>query len=90
MADIQITCITLSGGKSHEHITHVGNPSGRSPVADIIAWINNRTHTFYVIDPRTGKRAQVGVVNPTSGKPYIRTYADGVWGDNLLSLPLCS
>jgi hypothetical protein len=29
--------------------------------------------------------AQVGVVNGTP--PYLRTYADGVWTNNLLSLP---
>lgn len=29
----------------------------------------------------------VGVVKPSNGEPYLRTYANGVWTDNLLSLP---
>jgi hypothetical protein len=29
----------------------------------------------------------VGVVRPENRPPYIRTYADGVWTDNLLALP---
>ena len=35
-----------------------------------------------------GKRANVGVVNGPNGK-YVRTYADGVWNDNLLALYEC-
>ena len=42
-----------------------------------------------VIDPRTGKRADVGVVRQNGRPPYLRTYADGVWNDNLLSLNQC-
>lgn len=92
MADVQITCITKSiphGG--HEHITHVGNPSvpWKLTVSDVIKSIDARTNTFYVKDPRTGKRADVGVVRPTGRPAYIRTYADRIWNDNLLALPQC-
>jgi hypothetical protein len=95
MADYQITCITKSlpyGG--YEHITHVGNQQHISnawklPVAVIVNQIDTKTNTFYVLDSRTGKTATVGVVRPTHGQPYLRTYADGVWNDNLLSLPQC-
>jgi len=93
MADVRITCITKSvshGG--HEHITHVGNPAGnwRWPVSDVITSIENRSNTFYVLDPRTGKRADVGVMRPTGHRPYIRTHADGVWNDNLLAQSQCA
>ncbi|MCS5881747.1 DUF3892 domain-containing protein [Klebsiella variicola subsp. variicola] len=37
-----------------------------------------------------GNVAYVGVVDPgNGGAKYIRTYADGKWSDNLLSLPSC-
>lgn len=95
MADVRITCITKSipqGG--HQHITHVGNPQATGggwkwPVAQVIESIDAKSNTFYVMDGRTGKRANVGVVRPENGRPYLRTYADGVWTDNLLSLPSC-
>ena len=92
MAHCRITCITKShpnGG--HEHITHAGNPAAgwNLPVDEIIRGIENKTNTFYVHDDRTGKQAEVNVVHPQGRRPYIRTYADGVWTDNLLSLNAC-
>lgn len=35
-----------------------------------------------------GTRANVGVVDGPRG-PYVRTYADGKWNDNLLALVEC-
>ena len=51
------------------------------------ASIEAKTNTFYTLVG--GKRADVGVVNGANGK-YVRTYADGVWNDNLLALPECA
>ncbi|MEQ9617752.1 MAG: DUF3892 domain-containing protein [Deltaproteobacteria bacterium] len=48
-----------------------------------------RTNTFYVIDPKTKKRSDVGIVRPAGRAPYLRTYADGEWNNNLLSLDQC-
>lgn len=92
MADVQVTCITKPKNGSHEHITHIGNPAGnwKWTVQDVIKSIDEKTNMFHVVDARTGKRAYVGVVRPDNHAPYIRTYADGVWNDNLLSLPNCS
>ena len=92
MSNIRITCITKShpnGG--HEHITRVGNPAAQWdwPVEDVIRTIEAKANTFYVQDDRTGKRADVGVVRETGKRPYLRTYADGYWNDNLLSLSAC-
>ena len=94
MADCEIRCIikSVSAG-SFEHITHVGNPAAgwRWTVEETIASIDARSNTFYVKDANTGKRADVGVVRPDQRKPYpyLRTYADVVWNDNLLALPSC-
>lgn len=94
MTDVRITCITLSDtNKQHEHITHVGSPQFTPPgtkwsVAQVVTAIESKQHTFYVTDGNS-KRADVGVVTPTSGPKFLRTYADGKWNNNLLSLPSC-
>ena len=95
MADCQIRCITKSppsGG--HEHIVAVGNPYTPSggwkwPTQQVVSSIDTKTNTFFVLDTATGKRANVGVVRPAHGPAHLRTYADGLWNDNLLSLPNC-
>jgi len=92
MADVQVTCITLSStGRKHEHITHIGSSDGRWKwtVAQVVASIDEKSNTFFVLDSKSGKRANVGVVRESGKVPYIRTYADGIWTDNLLSLPSC-
>ena len=91
MADARITCITKPHpNSSHERITHVGNPPNWIwPTKDVVDSIEAKTNTFYVTDPHTGKRANVGVVRETGKAPYLRTYADGYWNDNLLSLYQC-
>lgn len=89
---IRITHIHLSGGTTHEHITQLWwtNPasgtSGDNTRAEIVAWIENKDGKAYVQDPQ-GHRADVGVVTPQNGAKYLRTYADGVWTNNLLALP---
>ena len=55
----------------------------------MIASIDMKTNTFYTLDPRTGKRADIGVVRPTGRDAYVRTHADGVWNDNLLAMDQC-
>ncbi len=92
MADVQVTCISKPHPESpHEHITHLGNPRPGWvwPRERVIASIYARTNTFFVLDPRTGKRADVGVVRVAGHAPYLRTHADGYWNDNLLSLSQC-
>ena len=90
MADAQITCITKPHPQSpHEHITHVGGAGWKWTREKVIQSIDDKTNTFYVIDPKNQKRAYVGVVR-SAGKPaYLRTHADGDWNDNLLSLNQC-
>ncbi len=96
MANYQVTCINKPHRNSpHEHITHIGGGIGvnrwkltRDEAIDHIA---RKVNSFYVVDPRIpSKVAYVGVVRPAYGHPYLRTYADGDWNDNLLSLNECS
>lgn len=92
MAEVQVTCITKPNPQSpHEHITHLGNPSGgwKWTREDVIKSIDAKTNTFFVIDPSTNKRSEVGVVRSAGQAPYLRTYADGNWNNNLLSLAQC-
>jgi hypothetical protein len=92
MADVLVTCITKPNPNSpHEHITELGNPRAawKWPREQVIASIDAKTNTFYTTDPRTGKRANIGVVRPTGGPAYVRTHADGLWNDNLLAMDQC-
>jgi uncharacterized protein DUF3892 len=92
MADVQVTCIIKPHPQSpHEHITHLGNqPTWLWTREQVIASIDAKTNTFFVRDPQSGKRAEVGVVREAGKAPYVRTYADGTWNNNLLSLNQCS
>jgi hypothetical protein len=57
-----------------------------SPAMKCSLSIDSKTNTFYVFEK--GNRSEIGVVRPTDGRlPFLRTYADGTWSDNLLSLP---
>jgi Protein of unknown function (DUF3892) len=91
MADCQVTCITKPHPQSsHEHITHLGNPpTWIWTREDVIASIDEKTNTFFVLDARTGKRADVAVVRESGKAPYLRTHADGYYNNNLLSLDQC-
>lgn len=85
-----ITHVHMSpSGRRHEHIAEVQwrNPdsgsTGASAVAEVVSWIENKNGEAQVTDGR--RTAEVGVVD---AKPkHLRTYADGVWTDNLLALP---
>jgi hypothetical protein len=92
MAEVQVTCITKPHPQStHEHITHVGNPKAgwKWTRERVIESIDSKANNFFVLDPKSGKRADIGVVRATGHAPYLRTYADGYWNDNLLSLDQC-
>lgn len=101
MGDYQITCINKPDRDSaHDRITHIGNGTWRLALDTAIAMIQAKQHSFYTLTPTNlfstlpQARADVGVVAGTQGlfgtRPYLRTYADGVWTDNLLALPECN
>ena len=84
ISEVQLTRISLSvphGGC--EHITHAGNSSGMWSREQIISWIEGEQYRFFT--QVNYHKTYVGVVQGVYGK-YIRTYANGVWNDNLLSL----
>ena len=87
---VLITNVHMSPpGRGHEHIAEVAwrNPddgkTGQSTVAEMVAFIENKNGKAAVTDGRN--TADVGVVDATP--KHIRSHADGVWTDNLLSLP---
>jgi hypothetical protein len=83
--------VHMSGaGTKHEHIGSVRwkNPdsgqAGQSTREKMVEWISANSGSAYVCGGNA-HIARVEVVN--ADPPYIRTYADGVWTDNLLALP---
>jgi len=93
MADCLITCINKQNHQSaHEYITHIGNTAGnwRLTREEAIRRIEAKTDTFYTLDSATGKRSNIGVVRENGKAPFLRTYADGQWNNNLLAQPECS
>lgn len=94
---IRITCINKDGGNHqnpHEGITHFGwineetRTVGKSTRAIMVDFLKNQGGKAYVKDAG-GNVAYVGVITPTNTIPYLRSYADGKWTDNLLSLDEC-
>lgn len=87
---VYITHIRQSGGNGHEHIIAVqwrDPTTGKidaSMTARMVQWIGSERGEARVRD-RSGHDVQVGVVN--APRPYLRTYADRIWTDNLLALP---
>lgn len=91
MSELQITCIVKPNVSSqHEHITHVGGSDWFFTREKVIEKIEAKTDTFYVVDPVSRKRAYVGVRRIPGKVPFIQTYADGDWNNNLLSLGQCA
>ncbi|QAY71412.1 DUF3892 domain-containing protein [Xylanimonas protaetiae] len=90
---VRITHIRLSGNGNvdHEHITHyawVSSEIGKayaSSKAAMVEWIDKEGGRAFV--ESAGTVVSVGVVKPHRGEPYLRTQANGVWTDSLLSLP---
>jgi hypothetical protein len=76
------------GGFTNQHITDVKWISDQDGSVDqssrevMVDWIDKGGSAWV---QGTNSRSQVGVVRETP--PYLRTYANGIWDDNLLSLP---
>ena len=88
MTDVRVTCINKQPRNNpYEGITHLGGQGWRWTRQQVVESIQAKTNTFYTFVD--GNRGDIGVVNGPNG-PYLRTYADGKWNDNLLSLPECA
>ena len=89
---VRVTHVRFSStSRTHETITHYkwtnlqDSSTDSSTKATMVDWIDNKKGRAVV---GTGSaQVEVGVVHPASGLPYLRTYADGSWSNNLLSLP---
>lgn len=88
---VRVTHVRMvPGGSLHEHIESVkwenvsAGTTGSSTVAEMVKYIDggNKAYTL-----EQGVRAEIVVVRPTYGRPYIRTQADGRLTNNLLELP---
>jgi hypothetical protein len=85
---VYIAEIHMSGGTGHQHIASVRwrNPStgdcGSSTRAVMVEWIEGGG-LAYLRYGTTDVKVGVWKADP----PYLRTYADKTWNDNLLSLP---
>ncbi|MFF8325355.1 DUF3892 domain-containing protein [Rhodococcus qingshengii] len=89
---IQVTHRRMSpGGTRNEHIVSVqwrsdaDGSTGSSDKATMVDFIDNKNGSVYVQGPQS--RTPVGTVHEAGTTPYLRTYANGNWNDNLLSLP---
>lgn len=89
---IRITHVRFADGvRDHPHISAVkwvdlqSGETNSSTKAVIVDWIDNKNGKAYV---GTGaSQVQVGTVHPSGAAAYLRTYADGQWTNNLVSLP---
>ncbi len=88
---IEITAIRQSGGTGHEHITDLSwkntatNAIGTLTRQQLVDWLSSQGNQAIVQDAQGA--VYVGVVRPENAPPYVRTYKDGRWTDNLLALP---
>lgn len=58
---------------------------GESDKPSLVAWVDNESNKAYV---GSGTNlVYVTSVHPANSQPYLRTYADGKWTNNLVSLP---
>ena len=86
---IYVTAVHMNGGSGHEHIASVRwqNPQNATTETStrevIVDWIENKHGVAKVTDGTA--TVDVGVVD--GNPPYLRTYADGRWTNNLLALP---
>lgn len=79
-----------SGGADHDHIAQVrwlnveSRVEGIADTAGMVEFIDDGNDVF--VEDATGD-VPVGVVRPDGRPPHLRTFADGDWTNNLLSLP---
>lgn len=86
MADYQVTWINKpSDGSPRTRIQSLGGTNWEASETDVIRYIDDNTHRFYVVAP-TGQSSWVDV-DHRGATQYLKTRADGTRLDNLLYLP---
>jgi Protein of unknown function (DUF3892) len=93
MNEYQVICVRKPDRmSSHEHITAIGvATTAGTQIWDrdsVIRRIDGNEARFYTLDSR-GRRIYVYVARVAGRHPWLQTYADNQWGDNLLSLDEC-
>lgn len=92
MKEFEVNCVNKPNRSSaNEHITHIGHTVNKWRLTreSAISRIEAKTDAFYTLDKTTGKRIYIGVVREAGKVPYLRTYADSKWNDNLLAQAEC-
>lgn len=85
---VEIIAIHMVGSGHHSHISELKwrNPqtkaTGTSTRAGMVEFVRANPDTAYVQGPTRQAFLKVVEANP----PYVQTYADNTWTDNLLSL----
>lgn len=89
---IEITHVRFGGTKKTEDeivryrwVNISTGTIGDNDKPTMVVWVGKEENSAYV--GSGADRVDVGVVRPTHGQPYLRTYADGEWTNNLLNLP---
>lgn len=89
MADYQVACIRRDGNDTDRRIDALGGPNwNTASIDDVIHWIENG-HSFHVNTGGLAKAYLEVKVHPTSRRKYVRTIPDGLYDNNLYSLPEC-
>jgi hypothetical protein len=89
MATRYVAAIHLNGGVEHRHISQVvwmnstTHKGGINSVSDMVTFVDGGGN-LKVSDGST--EVSVGVVRPERGQPYLRTFRDKKWTDNLLAV----
>jgi hypothetical protein len=88
---VRIECINKRDRTSaYERISNIGgvNPDGRWKLSEdaAITGIKNGTWTFYV---NVQSQRVAVIIAKHEGREYLKTEADGLQPNNLLSLPEC-
>ena len=92
MNEFQVTCINkMPRFSTHDHIDFIGNIDGKWKISreDAIKRIDLWNEKFYTIDKISKQKVYIWVVRENGKVPYLRTYADSKWNDNLLALSEC-
>jgi len=88
---VQIVDVRMSQGRGHDAISHYQWTDSRNGVTDwadraqMVAWVRRNPNKAWVAGAAAS--AWITVVDNPGGQPYLRSYADNVLTDNLLSLP---
>ena len=72
---------------THHGIVTLGGRGWTLTREQVVSSMETGEHTFHTLV--NGRRAYLRVVRDGVHHPYVQTYADGVWQDNLLALPEC-